>query len=375
MYARGVELVAALLVVVVLSLLWRSSKRRSAQPSSSGSADAPSGASPASGDTLAELERLLAGTDWSARHSERWVELVNELVGTHEGWALHGEALGALMDRWYEAHPITVVEKVGLHITDPLELDTKRMLHAEGVRPWTQLVRSLSFRKHGIRPTSYGTSAREVPLAEVLHLLEQGGFRRLESFDPSSLLLEGDDEVEALMGFLEQLPRLRHLVFWRDHGFVLGERKPGSVEAIEGYAAACRTHVRRLQRLGRAPWAPKLETLIACEVFLDWDDGPAEEALRALGAFEGLRRLDVYNCVDTKRHAEAPLSTTWTSLELLCLGSVGSVDREASSTIEVAEVFATSDQLPALRRLGASFALRHDHPAYQKLQQASFELG
>jgi hypothetical protein len=106
---------------------------------------------------MAEFERLLAGTDWSARQSERWVELVNELVGTREGWARHGEALGAPMDRWYEAHPITVVEKVGWHITAPLELDTKRVLYAEGVRPWTQLVGSLSFRTHGVRPTSHGT--------------------------------------------------------------------------------------------------------------------------------------------------------------------------------------------------------------------------
>ena len=188
------ELFAAVVVVVVLSLLWWSSKRRSTRPPHATPAVREASSS-GSGDALSELERLLAGSEWSARHTERWVELMNELVGTHEGWVRHGEALCALMDRWYEAHLIAVVEQVGLRFADPLEVDTKRMLYAEGVRPWTQLVRSLSFRQHGTRPTSYGTSAREVPLAEVLHLLEQGGFRRLESFDPSSLLLEGDDEL------------------------------------------------------------------------------------------------------------------------------------------------------------------------------------
>lgn len=370
--------VVVVVIAIALALLWRSRRERHRpMPGDARPPTRPPDASSATvrNHSLDELKGLLAAEDWDAECTTRWVTLVNKLMGTPDGWERHGASIGEAMDRWYETHPIVVEDTdTGLRITEPLKLDTKVMSESGKVRPWTALVRSLDFREHGVHRTEFGTSSHDVGLSEVLPLLIGGKWSRLESFDPTSLHIEDADAVDAMLAVLVEAPRLRHLVLWQVV-FDLGDAKPGSKEAQSAFANSCDDHVAHLRQLGEAPWAGRLETMVASEVFIDWDPGPAEAGLRALGAFANLRRLDVFNCIARKGTVEGLLSSRWDRLETMHLGYIASLGEEGFGPSDAMELFATTKQLPALKYLHARFkGVATDHSARDHLDQASFEL-
>jgi len=281
-------------------------------------------------ELLATIDAALDEADWGPPSIGRVCQALDELV--LPGAAASEELLALVrprVTRWYERHPLAVKwsRSYDFAVSDPLQITTEETIRSAEeaeLAPWATLLRTFEVVIGGANVFHHGCDA-----ASLLALLrDPAAPARIQNLPLPSLVDETPAEVDALVELLctsNRFGDLQHLSF-------------GTGLTLEP---------RHFERLARAPWAASLLTLDLTEKMVDWSvdrEADLQRVLRALGGFESLTHLVLYNDIGTTHDAAALLESTFPALTHLNLGS-GPTDAG------FLELLATTESLPKLEEL------------------------